>query len=228
MRRADRLFMIVQRLRGGRLVTAHALAEALEISERTVYRDMRDLMASGVPIDGEAGVGYVLRSGFDLPPLMFTTDEITALVVGARLVQSYAGASLAAAAAEALVKIEAVLPPGLRSRIAATHLYAPDLSVQTEVKERLDVLRDAIDRRRPLTFGYVRDDGERSHRTARPLGLYFWSGVWTLASWCEARADFRSFRVDRMSGVDVGERPFPQEKGRTLADYLARVIKRAS
>src|SRR5688500_13980819 len=110
MRRADRLFQIVQYLRGGRLVTARRLAERLEVSERTIYRDVADLVGSGVPIDGEAGVGYILRSGFDLPPLMFTRAELAALTLGARFVRAWGGAEHAAAAEEALIKIEAVLP----------------------------------------------------------------------------------------------------------------------
>ena len=123
MRRADRLFQIVQSLRGGRLVTAaKTLAERLEVSERTIYRDIADLQSTGVPIDGEAGVGYVMRSGYDLPPLMFTRDEIVALVAGIRMVKSWGGISMARAAAEALVKIELVLPEasesGLRMSIS--------------------------------------------------------------------------------------------------------------
>ena len=102
MRRADRLFQIVQHLRGGRLVTAQMLGQRLEVSERTIYRDIADLQSTGVPIDGEAGVGYIMREGYDLPPLMFTRDEIVALVAGARMVQAFGGAAMARAAAEAL------------------------------------------------------------------------------------------------------------------------------
>mgnify|MGYP001810241011 CR=1 FL=1 len=114
MRRADRLFRIIEHLRGGRLVTARDLARRLEVSERTVYRDMRDLMASGVPIDGEAGVGYVLRPGHDLPPVMFERDELEALSVGVRLLRAWGGAELADAADRALAKVEAVLPDDAR------------------------------------------------------------------------------------------------------------------
>ena len=116
MRRADRLFQIVQYLRGGRLVTARKLADRLEVSERTIYRDVADLIGSGVPIDGEAGVGYILRAGFDLPPLMFTRDEIVALVAGARVISTFGGAAMAQASQEALVKISAVLPEAERRR----------------------------------------------------------------------------------------------------------------
>ena len=125
MRRADRLFRIVQMLRSGRLKTAHALAERLQVSERTIYRDIRDLQLNGQPIEGEAGVGYTLRREFDLPPLMFTPEEITALVLGARLVQAWGGAESVAAANTALARIEAVLPPELAARLDAIALYAP-------------------------------------------------------------------------------------------------------
>lgn len=116
MRRADRLFQIVQYLRGGRLLTAQMLAERLEVTKRTVYRDVADLIGSGVPIEGEAGVGYVMRAGYDLPPLMFSSDEIVALVAGARMIRAWGGTQMALAAEEALVKIEAVLPDEARAR----------------------------------------------------------------------------------------------------------------
>ncbi len=125
MRRADRLFRIVRILRGGRLQTARMLAEKLEVSERTIYRDVSDLQTSGMPIEGEAGVGYTLRRDLDLPPLMFTRDELTALVLGARLVRAWGGAASAVAADQALQRIEGVLPPDLRERLDAILMYAP-------------------------------------------------------------------------------------------------------
>ena len=125
MRRADRLFQIVQLLRGGRLVTARLLAEKLEVSERTIYRDIADLQGSGVPVEGEAGVGYLMRDGYDLPPLMFTRDEIAALVAGARMVRAWGGLSMARAAEEALIKIGSVLPDARRPTVEATAIFAP-------------------------------------------------------------------------------------------------------
>ena len=134
MRRADRLFQIVQHLRGGRLVTAQKLGTWLEVSERTIYRDIADLQSTGVPIDGEAGVGYMMREGFDLPPLMFTRDEIVALVAGARMVRAFGGAAMARAADEALVKIGAVLPDAEKDRIAsvviAGRIFKPERGKQ--------------------------------------------------------------------------------------------------
>lgn len=220
MRRADRLFQIVQVLRGGRLVTAAELATRLEVSERTVYRDMRDLMASGVPVDGAAGAGYILRPGYDLPPLMFTADEVEALVVGARFVRAWTGGALAQAAEAALEKIEAAVPDARRRAMSATRLYAPGFAMAEEHKARLDRVREAINGRRVMVFDYVREDGQASSRTVWPLGLFFWGRVWTLASWCETRDAFRNFRVDRMAEVRTLERGYADVPGRTLADYL--------
>src|ERR1700736_2952047 len=132
MRRADRLFRIVQLLRRRKLTTAKQLADELEVSERTVYRDVADLVGSGVPIRGEAGVGYALERGFDLPPLMFTEDELEALVLGARVVESWADASLAQAARQVLEKVEAVLPERLQDRVSRAALFAPGFHVPAE------------------------------------------------------------------------------------------------
>ncbi len=225
MRRADRLFQIVQYLRGGRLVTARQLAERLEVSERTIYRDIADLQTSGVPIDGEAGVGYILREGFDLPPLMFTRQEISALVLGARIAKAWGGAQMALAAEEALVKIEAVLPESERRQIADTQLFAVSFEQPDAVRERLDVLDHAIGQRRRIHFGYERLDGAKSARTVRPLGLYYWGKVWTLVAWCELREDFRAFRVDRIAPPRL-EAAFTPEAGKTLRDYLRHVARR--
>jgi predicted DNA-binding transcriptional regulator YafY len=220
MRRADRLFQIVQHLRGGRLVTARTLAERLEVSERTIYRDVADLMASGVPIDGEAGVGYILRSGFDLPPLMFTRDELAALTLGARFVKAWGGATLALAAEEALVKIEAVLPEKEKRVGAETNLFAIGAGLPDSVRQTIDRLDVAIRERRRVHVRYDALDGETSERDLRPLGLYHWGKVWTLAAWCEMRTDFRNFRADRITEIaDCGD-TFRDEPGRTLRDFL--------
>jgi predicted DNA-binding transcriptional regulator YafY len=226
MRRADRLFRLVQLLRGGRLMTARRLAERLEVSERTVYRDVRDLLLSGVPIEGEAGVGYVLRAGFDLPPLMFDAAEIEAVVLGVRMARAWGGTRLAAAAEEALRKIGAVLPPGLRARVDRTRLFAPAYHLAPDAPQRadLDQLQAALDGGRRVHFTYCDEAGRGSARQVQPLGLFFWGGVWTLAAWCELRQDFRSFRVDRMTALALAD-PFPRVAGRTLADYMACVTR---
>ena len=224
MRRADRLFRLVQLLRGGRLMTARTLGERLEVSERTVYRDVRDLLLSGVPIEGEAGVGNVLRAGFDLPPLMFDAAEIEAVVLGTRMARAWGGTRLATAAEEALRKIEAVLPAALRARVDNTRLFAPGRRTADAQRADLDSLHAAIDAGVRVGFAYTDENGAQTERVVRPLGLFFWGGVWTLAAWCELREDFRAFRVDRMVGIATGER-FPREAGRGLADYLAVATK---
>src|SRR5260370_26622433 len=227
MRRADRLFRIVQFLRLGRLLTAQQLADKLQVSQRTIYRDVQDLQLSGMPIEGEAGVGYTLRRDLDLPPMMFTREELTALVLGARLVRAWGGAASTDAADQALQRIEAVLPPELRERLDAILMYAPGFRMPQFLRERLDVLHEACIDRRVLAFGYTREDGESSQREVRPLALYFWSGVWTLAAWCELRKDFRTFRIDRMQDVQVLRREFVQKKGQRLEDYLRQATKQS-
>lgn len=224
MRPADRLFQIIQILRARRTVmTARQLADRLEVSERTVYRDIQDLIVSGVPIDGEAGVGYILRRGFDLPPLMFTREEIEALVVGARLVQSWTDRKLAQAAELALAKVEAVAPPALKKKMAATALFAPGFHVKPAIARMMEPLRVAIEEARKIHFGYAREDGIRSERIARPLALFYWGPAWTLTAWCELRDDFRSFRLDRITALVVLDETFVPEPGRTLDDFYRRV-----
>ena len=220
MRRADRLFQIVQYLRGGRLVTARTLAERLEVSDRTIYRDIADLQSTGVPIDGEAGVGYVLRSGYDLPPLMFTRDEIVALIAGIRMVKSWGGIAMSRAAAEALVKIELVLPAAERQRATNSFVFAPRMELTDDVRALIDLAEQAIEARDILHFGYEDRQGAITERRVQPLGLWFWGKVWTLVAWCETRADFRMFRLDRTTGLArTGER-FQPVAARSLAECL--------
>jgi len=223
MRRADRLFQIVQYLRGGRLVTARQLSERLEVSERTVYRDVADLIACGVPIDGEAGVGYILRAGFELPPLMFTRDELAALTLGARFVRAWGGARLAVGAEEALVKIDAVLPEAEKRAIAETNLFALGFEMAESVRQVIDRLDLAIRERRLMRLNYLSLDEETTERVVRPLGLYHWGKAWTLAAWCEMRDDFRNFRADRIVALADAGGTFRPEPGRTLKDFLARM-----
>jgi predicted DNA-binding transcriptional regulator YafY len=223
MRRADRLFRLVQVLRARRFATARSLAEALEVSERTVYRDVRDLSLSGVPIEGEAGVGYALRRDFDMPPIMFDYEEIEALTAGARMVQAWSSPTLAKAAQSALDKIAAALPTDKRLAMERTRLYAPSFHVDRELGKVLDLMREAIVEMRRLSFRYSDEGGKASERKVRPLGLYFWGQRWTLAAWCELREDFRNFRLDRTANVAIGNR-FPDEPGKRLDDFLRSVM----
>jgi predicted DNA-binding transcriptional regulator YafY len=223
MRRAERLFQLVQLIRGRRLSTAGFLAQRLEVSERTVYRDVADLMAQGVPIDGEAGVGYRMQAGFDLPPLMFTKDEAQALVASVRLAQPRLDAALARHAEEALSKILAVLPAMARVAAESLAVYALPVGIDEPTRQRLEVLRIAAEARHKLRLTYVDLKDRRSERVVRPLGCFYWGSVWTLAAWCEARGGFRSFRVDRMAELRVQDERFRDEAGKTLADLFRQV-----
>ncbi|NZA25026.1 YafY family transcriptional regulator [Luteimonas sp. SJ-92] len=224
MRRADRLFLVIHALRGRRsALPARALAETLGVSVRTVYRDVADLQLSGVPIEGEAGVGYVLRKGADVPPLMFDGDELEALVAGTRFVRAFGGSRLAAGARSALLKIEAVLPPPLQARAQRTRIYAPARGDRIEASGIIDRLHAAIEARRVLAFDYRDEAGQPSRREVEPLCLAFWGGAWTLGAWCRLRADFRNFRPDRMRAVaETGER-FEEHPARDLQAYLRAV-----
>lgn len=220
MRRADRLFEIIQIFRRRKLVRALDLAEKLEVSERTVYRDIADLMASGVPIEGEAGVGYVMRGGFDLPPLMFDEQEIEALVLGARIVESWGDPDLAEAAGNVIAKVESVIPERLRSYMAETALLAPADHWAEPLSVEIGVLRRAIRERNKVQFRYLDLKERKSERAVRPLALSFYGYIWLLVSWCELRQDFRNFRLDRISEFQVLEERYRLERGKTLADFL--------
>jgi len=214
-------------LRAGRLLTARSLAEKLGVSSRTVYRDVQDLQLSGMPILGEAGVGYTLRRDYDLPPLMFDTREITALVLGSRMVAAWGDAELASAAKDALRKIEAVLTPELQNRIDAVPLYVPSSGWRTEkqsaTRNTLENLREAIDQTRVIHVSYADEAGNPTSRRLRPLALLFWGNVWTLVAWCELRTDFRSFRVDRVVSLEILEEQFTPERGQSYQDFVARI-----
>ncbi len=223
MRRADRLFQIIQILRRGRVVTARKLAEELEVSERTIYRDINDLVCSKAPIEGEAGVGYVMRDGYDLPPLMFTADEIEALALGASVVSQWADPGLAKASKSALSKIETVIPKELSKRLRESPVFSVNFRASRETSSVLALLRPAVHERRKVRYKYVRADGTGSERTVRPLCLSFTPPVWMMSGWCELRDEFRTFRVDRMADVSVLSDVFEDESGKTLEDFLAMV-----
>ncbi|PID44536.1 MAG: DNA-binding transcriptional regulator [Proteobacteria bacterium] len=223
MRRADRLFQIVQILRNKRLVTAQELAEHLEVSPRTIYRDIQDLSLSGVPVEGEAGVGYHLRYSLDIPPLMFNADEVEALVLGSRMLKSWGGAELGASAQSVMDKVYAVIPEELRHVLNSSKLYAPRFGPREDLQSTLDICRKAIHDHQYLKLCYQRADSEISQREIRPLGLFFWGNVWTLSAWCELRDTFRTFRLDRMQSIDTLNRYFEEEPGQTLSDCLAQM-----
>lgn len=223
MRRADRLFQIVQLIRGRRLSTAAFLAERLEVSARTIYRDVADLQHQGVPIEGEAGVGYRLGAGFDLPPLMFSQGEANALVAAARLAQAWLDTGLAREVEGALGKILSVLPPAARVAAEAQALYAPAVGLGPRALTTLQALREAVHTRNMVHIDYADVQGRPTQRRLRPLGCFYWGKVWTLSAWCELRGDFRGFRIDRIVDLVVLEQQFRQEPGKTLADMLRKV-----
>ena len=222
MRRAERLFRLVERLRAGRLVTARQLAAEAEVSERTIYRDVAHLIGSGVPIEGEAGMGYVMRAGYDLPPMMFDEEEVVALVAGARLIRAWGGTGMSAAAERAIDKIAAVLPEAPARRAGSVHIHAfRPAELDPALASLIDRMEEAADRRTALDLAYLALGGERTERRVRPLGLFFWGQVWTLVAWCELRGDFRMFRVDRVEAMaEAGA--FRDEPGRRLSDFRRR------
>jgi predicted DNA-binding transcriptional regulator YafY len=222
MRRADRLFQVVQLIRGRRLTTAAWLAQRLEISERTVYRDVADLQRQGVPIEGEAGVGYRLGKGFDLPPLMFSSSEAQALVAAVRIAQTWLDPQLAASSQDALSRVMSVLPAKERAAAESLLVMVPPVGPEPGVQHLLQQLREAAQHKIVCEIQY-RDAAElRSQRKVLPLGVFYWGKVWTLAAWCQARHDFRSFRIDRIEQLTRLEQHFSDEPGKTLADLLRR------
>ncbi len=209
MRRADRLFQIVQRLRSRRLTTAAELAGWLEVSTRTVYRDVQDLIESGVPIEGEAGVGYRLHKDFDLKPMAFNVEELQALMLGARLVEAWADPELGAAVRSAMSKVESVLPEPLQAAMLRTALFGPPWRAQHDANAHLPRLRRALGDESWVSLNYVDARGAETERLVVPLALYFWGQRWLLAAYCWLRGEYRCFRVDRIRACNAA---LPDEK----------------
>ena len=221
MRRADRLFQITLLLGRNKVLTGDTLAARLGVSRRTVYRDIQDLALSGVPVEGEAGAGFRLRGGYQVPPLMFTAEEIQALVFGARLVQSCADEDLHSAADSMLAKVDAVLPANLKHLLEDPALTVPDFRVTPEVKLVLRELRAAVAGRRIISFRHTQGDGSVIAARVWPLCLRYLSGTWTIGGWSETESAFRVFRLYRIQALAVGSARFGFERGRTLSDFLA-------
>jgi predicted DNA-binding transcriptional regulator YafY len=222
MRRSDRLFDIIQRLRtASKPTTAAALAEELEVTPRTVYRDIATLQARRVPIEGAAGVGYVLRKGFDLPPLMFTIDEIDAIAVGARLVRRLKDPKLQEAANTVLAKVTVVVPERLRRHIADTPVYvSPGMVAEAEGADLAEV-RAAIRDSRKLYIAYADEQGRRTNRIIWPIAMAYYVDVTLVGAWCELRADYRNFRVERIQSSKVLDEHFDQDGGRLFREWSA-------
>ncbi len=220
MRRADRLFRIVEYLKARRqVVTADMLASELEVSTRTIYRDIADLIQSGVPIIGEAGVGYLLDRDYLVRPLMFDVEELDALALGAQMVESWGDRAIAKAARQAIDKIIAVLPETLRNEIQTAALFSLPSRGKRTLAIDFTSLRRAIRTKHRVEFQYTTEEGVESQRRVRPLCLAFFAPVWLLTGWCETRKDFRNFRLDRMQTMQIQDDQFRDEKGRKLEDF---------
>src|SRR4051794_20945317 len=222
MSRAQRLLDLVQLLRGYRRpVSGAVLADELGISIRTLYRDIETLKAQGAHVDGEPGVGYVLRPGFMLPPLMFSEEEIEAIVLGSRWVAKRADAALGAAARNALAKIAAVLPQDLKTSLDTSSLLVGPGTTVAAGDTELPMIRAAIRGERKLRIGYVDVNGSDSKRTVWPFALGFFEKARVVVAWCESREDFRHFRTDRISRVQLLDKRYPRRRLALLKDWRA-------
>ncbi len=225
MTRTERLLALLQVLRRYRRpVTGRHLAGEMGVSLRTVYRDIATLVRQGAPIEGGAGVGFILRPGFLLPPLMFRDEELEALVLGSRWVAHLPDRTLSRAAEDALAKIQSVLPPQLRERADGSALF-PVPRAETEVlKDVVDgaILRTAIREERKLRLSYCDEQGARTIRIVWPLAVGFYDRLRVLVAWCELRADFRHFRTDRIESADPVDARLPRRRQELLREWEAR------
>ncbi|RBP02829.1 putative DNA-binding transcriptional regulator YafY [Roseiarcus fermentans] len=220
MARAGRLLDLMQALRRRRAPTpGAALADELGVSLRTLYRDIATLQAQGAAIEGEAGLGYVLRAGFELPPLMVTLAEIEALALGARWVEGRGDEALARAAQDALAKIAAVLPPDRADALDWPTLLAGATRAGDAERAALPLVRQALTTERKLGFGYADKAGRATDRVVWPVAVGFFESVMMLAAWCETREAFRHFRLDRMAGVAVLPARPPKSRRALLKDW---------
>jgi len=212
MRRADRLFEILQVLRRAKgPLTAAKIAEQLETSRRTIYRDLTALMSRRVPIRGEAGVGYVLERGFDLPPLMLTQNEIEAVVLGSQWVAANADRALSSAAADVIAKIAAIVPKHLKELIDDPVVGTPP-GKPPDASIDLSRLREWARKERKLRLRYVDEKRAPSERIVWPILVGYVSGVRVLIAWCELRKDFRYFRTDRMLNIEFLDDTYPERR----------------
>lgn len=220
MSRTERLLSLMQHLRRHRQpVSGAALAQELGVSVRTLYRDIATLQAQGAQIDGEAGVGYVLRPGFTLPPLMLTVDEIEALVLGARWVADRVDAHLADAAHDAVAKISAVLPPELRYTLEHSALMVVPRQTVACSDEVLARTRQALREERKLELDYLDVQQRATLRTVWPCALGFFEQVSVLVAWCETRNDFRHFRTDRIRALRLMDARYPRRRLDLLREW---------
>ena len=217
MRRAERLFRLVDELRSRDVVRAEDLARTFECSLSTIYRDIAHLQGSGLPIEGEAGVGYMLRQGFDLPPVTFTHDQMDALAVGLSFVEQAGDPALAIAAREARAKLQAVLPAPEERALAD----APYRSVRQRGSDDLALVRAAIRARQVIEIRYANAGGVVTARVVEPLLIWSLKEGWMFSGWCRLRAEFRTFRFDRIAEVRALDEVFPDDPERGLRAFVA-------
>jgi len=217
--RSERLLALLQALRRHRRpVTAQQLATELSVSVRTIYRDIETLVAQGASISGEAGVGFVMRPGFLLPPLMFSDEEIEALILGSRWVAQLPDAPLAREAADAVAKIMAVLPDRLRHRVEDAGLFAVP---RAAARDRIDasIIREAIRDERKLRIAYLSDDDKETARVIWPIAIAFFERVRVVVAWCELRQAFRHFRTDRITAAELNGERLPRPRPQLLSEW---------
>ena len=221
MRRTDRLFDLILLLRDGKLHRAQDLAETLEVSTRTIYRDMDTLVASGVPVEGERGVGYMMTDTITLPPLNLTSNELEALHLGMAVISEAGDEELQKAANSLSAKIDAVLPDDRNAPRDGWGFAVYPFAEAAKGFAHMPALRAAIRARQKLEITYLDLNDKISKRVIRPLQMEYWGRVWTVTTWCEHRNDFRVFRVDRITEINVLAQMFIDENGKTIKDYLA-------
>lgn len=219
MRRAERLFRLVNELRTRDISRATDLARAFEVSISTIYRDIAHLQASGLPIDGEAGIGYMLRPGFDMPNTTFTNDQLDALAIGLSFVERTGDPALASAAREVRAKLQAALPDPEERRLADAPFF--NIHRVRDDADNLALVRQAIRDRRVLQFGYTNARGIAADRRVRPLLVWTMADGWMFSGWCELRQDFRTFRQDRISDLKVTDDRFEDDPSRSVSAFMA-------
>lgn len=226
MTKAERLFQLVTLLRARRTaITAEAIAAQMGVSPRTVYRDVQALVLSGVPIDGESGVGYLIRPGEHLPPLMFDANELQALLVGSRMAQAFTDRELGQAAQRAEQKIRSILTEPLKQRAEHQPYRIPFIEKDNQQREVHGRLRRACEARLKLQTIYVDEKGERTERIIWPLGMIGWSGnTWTLLAWCELRGAYRNFRFDRFELLEELAETYPADTEISIGHYLRKEL----
>lgn len=223
MHKSERLFQLVNLLKGRRLaITAKTLAERFSVSERTIYRDIQHLQSSGVPIEGEAGIGYLIAD-YPLPPMMFSYDELTALLLGSKMVDAWTDTHLGENAKSAIAKIEAVLPKHLKQQHDHSPYLVSSFNHGPQQKVFSARLRSAIESKNIVVLHYQDVESRQTRRPVEPLGLVYWGGKWTLIAFCQLRHDYREFRLDRILDVELTEQHFACHAQKNLSHYVALV-----